>query len=493
MHPRSQQSHRPGPRRRKKCCPERALSRCLPPKLPTPLSMNRTPPLLACLVLVLQCRFCFAAEATQPNLIFILADDLGWGDVGFHNGNVPTPNLNRLAAEGVELTQHYVYPVCSPTRAALLSGRYATRFGVTTPQNERAYRPDTTTLASALKASGYDTALVGKWHLGSLPEQGPNHFGFDHSYGSLAGGVSPWNHLYKQGRFSRTWHRNEQFVEEAGHVTDLLADEAVRWIAERGTAPFFLYLPFTAVHLPLKEPQEWVARVPAGVQGEVARHYGASLMHLDDAIGRILAAVQKQGRLKNTIVVFTSDNGGSTAENNDPQYPGDQCPGGRLPGNNLPLRGQKGDLHEGGIRVPTLVWAPDRLKPGRFEGVAHVSDWMPTFCALAGYTPAQDLRWDGINLWPQLSGAAPAEPRAVYVAAPGFSAKMLRDAGWKLIEPQTPAENAPSQRPRVVELYDLAKDPQETQNLATALPERVAALSAKLKEVSKADRDASAK
>ena len=128
-----------------------------------------------------------AAEAgrlpAKPNVIFIIADDLGWADVAFHQGNVPTPHLDRLKAGGVELTQHYVYPVCSPTRSALLSGRYATRFGVTTPQNERAYRWDTVTLARALKSVGYDTALIGKWHLGSLPEQGPNHFGFDHSYG----------------------------------------------------------------------------------------------------------------------------------------------------------------------------------------------------------------------------------------------------------------------------------------------------------------------
>jgi arylsulfatase A-like enzyme len=429
----------------------------------------------------------------QPNLIFILADDLGWADVGFHKGNVPTPNLDNLAAEGVELSQHYVYPVCSPTRAALLSGRYATRFGVTTPQNERAYRWEITTLAHALKSVGYATALVGKWHLGSLAEQGPNHFGFDHSYGSLAGGVSPWNHFYKKGRFSRTWHRNEEFLEETGHVTDLLADEAVRWIQGRGAAPFFLYLPFTAVHLPLKEPREWVERVPAGVQGEIARHYGASVMHFDDAVGRVLEALKKMALLENTIVVFTSDNGGSTAENNDSQYPDDQCPGGPLPGNNRPLRGQKGDLHEGGIRVPTLVYAPGRLKAGKFEGVAHVCDWMPTLCSVAGYFPGQDLRWDGIDLWPQLTGAAPVKPRAVYMASPGFNARMLREADWKLIEPRAPAGIAPGQKPRVMELYDIAMDPFETKNLASSMPDRVAELTEKLREVSKSDGDASAK
>lgn len=428
--------------------------------------------------------------AAKPNVIFIIADDLGWADVAFHQGSLPTPNLDRLKADGVELTQHYVYPVCSPTRSSLLSGRYATRFGVTTPQNERAYRWDTVTLARALKSVGYDTALIGKWHLGSLPEQGPNHFGFDHSYGSLAGGVSPWNHRYKQGQFSRTWHRNEQFVEETSHVTDLIASEAIRWIESRGPAPYFLYLPFTAVHLPLKEPEEWVARLPAAVQGDVARHYGASVMHLDDAVGRILAAVEKKGRREDTLVVFTSDNGGSTVENNDLKYPDDKCPNGKLTGNNRPLRGQKGDLHEGGIRVPTLVSWPGRLKPGKFAGVAHISDWMPTFCSLAGYTPVKDLKWDGKNLWPNLIGAEPTKSRTIYVAAPGFAAQMLRDGDWKLIVPNDGVQKNAGAKPRDVELYDLANDPAETQNLAASMPDRVATLRAQLTVVSQADRDA---
>ncbi|MSU25459.1 MAG: sulfatase [Opitutus sp.] len=433
-----------------------------------------------------------AAPAAKPNLVFIMADDLGWADVAFHHGNVPTPNLNRLAADGVELTQHYVYPVCSPTRSALLSGRYATRFGVTTPQNERAYRWDTVTLPRALKSVGYDTALMGKWHLGSLPEQGPNHFGFDHSYGSLAGGVSPWNHRYKQGEFSRTWHRNEKFVEETGHVTDLIAAEAIRWIEARGDAPFFLYLPFTAVHLPLKEPAEWVARVPAAVQGDVARHYGASVMHLDDAVGRILAALEKKGRRGDTIVVFTSDNGGSTVENNDLKYPDDHCPSGKLTANNRPLRGQKGEVHEGGIRVPTLVSWPGKVKQGKLDGVAHISDWMPTFCALAGFVPEKNLKWDGKNIWPQLTGAEPAKPRTIYTAAPDFRAQALRDGDWKLIVPNGGAKQNAGTALGEIELYDLAHDPDESKNLAASLPDRVAALRAKLAEASKADRDAMA-
>jgi len=187
----------------------------------------------------------------RPNIIFIIADDLGWADVEFHGGNTPTPNLNRLLAEGVELTQHYVAPVCSPTRAGFLTGRYWSRFGITTPINNQGLPFETVTLSKALGDAGYSTALIGKWHLGSKPEWGPNHFGFHDSYGSLAGGIAPYNHKYKKGEFSTTWHRNHELIDEQGHVTDLLTDEAVKWIGEKtstkNTNPFFLYLPYLSL------------------------------------------------------------------------------------------------------------------------------------------------------------------------------------------------------------------------------------------------------
>lgn len=431
----------------------------------------------------------FAAE--KPDIVFIIADDLGWADVAFHGGNAPTPNLDKLRSEGLELTQHYVAPVCSPTRAGLMTGRCWSRFGVTTPANPRALRWDTVTLPRALKAAGYDTCLTGKWHLGSLPEQGPNHFGFDHSYGSLAGGVSPWNHRYKEGPFSVTWHRDEKLIDEKGHVTDLIAAEAVKWIESRGDAPFFLYAPFTAVHLPIKEPDEWVTRVPAAITGDVPRHYAASIMHLDDAVGRIIAALEKKGRRENTIIVFTSDNGGSTVENNDLKYPDDNCPMGKLPGNNSPLRGEKGSVYEGGTRVPTLFSWPAKLKPGTFQGVAQIIDWMPTLCALAGATPAQDLKWDGINLWPQLSGADPVKPRAIYTTGPNFKARAVRDGDWKLIVTAEGAnKKADIPFPESIELFNIAIDPNESTNLSTQEPAKVAELRARMAVLAKADRDA---
>jgi arylsulfatase A-like enzyme len=424
--------------------------------------------------------------AEQPNLVFIIADDLGWADVDFHGGNMPTPHLDRLRRSGVELTQHTVAPVCSPTRTAFMTGRYWSRFGVTTPANSRALPFDTITVAGALKAAGYETCLTGKWHLGSLPEWGPGRFGFDHSYGSLAGGVGPYDHRYKQGPYSVTWHRNGELIEEEGHVTDLIADEAVRWIRGRGERSFFLYVPFTAVHLPVKEPARYLDLVPAAITGEVPRHYAACIAHLDEAVGRIVAAIDETGRGEDTLIVFTSDNGGSTAENNDTKYPADGYPQGKLTGDNRPLRGKKGDLYEGGIRVPTLVrWTGNLTAGSVCDTPLHISDWMPTFCALAGYTGGGDRKWDGMDVRAAISGAAPLPERPIYSAGVGFRSRALRSGGWKLI-----VFAGREGQPERSELYHLAEDPGETRDLAATRADKVAELKLALENAVRADRDA---
>ena len=440
-----------------------------------------------CLLLVLLLPALASAE--QPNVVFIIADDLGWADVEFHSGNTPTPNLNRLLSEGVELRQHYVAPVCSPTRAGFLTGRYWSRFGITTPINNRGLPFETVTAAKALGDAGYSTALIGKWHLGSKPQWGPNHFGFGHSYGSLAGGVAPWNHMYKKGPYSTTWHRNEKLIHEKGHVTDLLTDEAVKWIATNASndasKPFFLYVPFTAVHLPIREPDEWMDKVPAEIKDVVGRQYSACILHLDAAVGRIIEAIDKVGKKENTLIVFTSDNGGSTAQNNDTKYPNDNCPDGKLSGNNKPLRGQKGSLYEGGIRVPTIVRWPGRLKRGsKFEAPVCVIDWMPTFCALAGAkVDADSLNWDGVNLWPALTGESRLPERTIYITGPKGDRWAIRDSTWKLIL-TTQKGGEPK-----IELFDLANDPNETTDLAKSQPDKVADLKVKLRKQNKLDVD----
>ena len=433
----------------------------------------------------------FANARSQPNIVFIIADDLGWADVAFHGGNTPTPNLNQLLAEGIELKQHYVAPVCSPTRAGFLTGRYWSRFGITTPINNQGLPFETVTIAKALGETGYSTALIGKWHLGSKPEWGPNHFGFEHSYGSLAGGIAPYNHRYKKGDYSATWHRNHKLLEEEGHVTDLLTNEAVKWIREKSSAdnpkPFFLYVPFTAVHLPIREPDEWLEKVPRKITGDVARQYSACIMHFDAAVGRIVKAIDKAGEKKNTLIVFTSDNGGTTAQNNDTKYPDDNCPNGRLTGNNLPLRGQKGSLYEGGIRVPTIARWPEKLKSGtEFDTPVCIVDWMPTFCALAGTKVApSEPKWDGVNLWPALDGQAKLAKRSLHIAGPGGSRWALRDGDWKLILTRHKNRNAGGKVK--VELFNLTNDPNEKIDLAGKNPEKVAELKVKFEKQRKLD------
>jgi arylsulfatase A-like enzyme len=428
-----------------------------------------------------------AAEPPRPNILFILADDLGWNDVAFHGGNAPTPNLDRLAKEGMELMQHYVFPVCSPTRSAFLSGRYASRFNVTTPQNERAFRWDQVTLARALKSVGYETALTGKWHLGSSPDWGPQKFGFDHSYGSLAGGVGPWNHAYKTGQFSTTWHRDGTLIQEEGHVTDLIAKEAIEWMRGRGEKPFFLYVPFTAVHIPMREPAEFLARVPKEITEPSRRQFAANVMHLDAAVGRLLQALEETGKAQNTMVVFGSDNGAiPNAPNNDEKYPPDDYDAGPAGGSNAPLRGQKTEVYEGGIRTPAIVRWPGKFQAGRkHTGVASIVDWMPTFCALAGYRPAADLNWDGHDLWAELTGTKTPQPRDVYVVAPNFRARMVRHGEWKLVVTEKGSAKA--------ELFNLAADANETRNLAAEEPGRVAEMRELMAKLAAADGDAVAK
>ena len=276
-------------------------------------------------------------------------------------------------------------------------------------------------------------------------------------------------------------------IREEGHVTDLLTDEAVSWIgrnsSNNGSKPFFLYVPFTAVHLPIREPDEWMKKVPAEIQGDVERQYSACILHLDSAVGRIVDAIEKAGRTEDTLIVFTSDNGGSTAQNNDTKYPDDNCPNGKLPGNNNPLRGQKGSLYEGGIRVPTIVRWPGKLKRGtKFGTPVCVVDWMPTFCSLAGAKVDIDaLKWDGVNLWPALSGQSRLPQRTIHITGPRGDRWAIRDADWKLILTKQ-KDGGPK-----IELFDMATDPNETTNLAKSNPHKVADMQAQLKEQRRLD------
>ena len=408
-----------------------------------------------------------AEPTTRPNILLIVADDLGWSDVGWHGGFSKTPVLDRLVREGVELDQHYVQPVCTPTRAALMSGRYPGRFGpqALAPSNLRALPLDTVTLASALRSLGYRTHQSGKWHLGARREWIPNAYGFNTSYGTLTGAADPWTHKYRRGNpYEDTWHRDGQLFREEGNATELIAAEALRRI-EAGQGPWFVYVPFHAVHTPVDAPDEY-KKIYDGVtfHTDPAKHdsrlrLAAMVAQLDAKVGQFVQALERTGQRENTLIIFTSDNGGIESLKND--YAG-QVGDSPLNSENDPLRGQKATLYEGGTRVTAFANWPGRLRPFKFTTAMHCVDWFPTIAEAVGYRPQQPLNWDGISQWSALAaGQQNPTEREIYIATRGASSLRLGD--WKLIE-------FPKGRR---ELYNLQLDPFEKTNRVTGAPEKV--------------------
>lgn len=407
--------------------------------------------------------------AAKPNILLIVADDLGWSDVGWHGGFSKTPVMDKLVKTGVELDQHYVQPVCTPTRTALLSGRYPGRFGpqALAPSNLRAMPLGTVTLASALKSVGYKTYQMGKWHLGAKPEWGPNAYGFDHSYGTLTGAADPWTHKYRKGPYEDTWHRDGKFFDEEGNATELIGAEAVRRIMEK-QGPWFIYVPFHAVHTPVDAPAEYL-KLYDGVKfhDDPAKQnsrlrMAAMVAQLDAKIGQMVAALEETGQRDNTLIIFTSDNGGIESLKN--AYVG-TVPDSPLNSENDPLRAGKNTLYEGGTRVSALANWPGKLAPQKFTTAMHCVDWFPTIAQLAGYTPSKDLKLDGQNQWEALNGLTKTgTARTIYIAMrKGHS---LRQGDWKLIINGQGVE----------QLFNIAEDPYEKKDLAKTEPDKVAAL-----------------
>ena len=420
-----------------------------------------------------------AQAAKQPDIVFFLIDDLGYADCGFNGGKeIKTPNIDRLAQSGAIIENHYVQPVCSPTRSTLLTGRYPTHTGVYTivspgagwglPLAER-------TLADALRSAGYRTALTGKWHLGEFEKAyQPNARGFDHQYGHFFGMLDYFTH---ERMNKLDWYRNGEPLKEEGYTTHLIAKEACKVIATGDQSkPLFLYVPFNGVHSPFQVPDSYL-KPYAHLKGNRQKLAGM-LAAVDEAIGQIEAALKQAGRLENTLIVFSSDNGGPS------------------PGDNTPLRDFKGSIFEGGTRAAAFATWPGHIPAGqRIRQPMHMVDWYPTLIKQAGGSLEQKLPVDGLDIWPMLTKQAASPHDAILsVSTQGPSRAAVRMGDWKLIVDGGAADIAPPGKNKgkkaagkyeAVALYDLSADPSEAKNLAEAQPERVKAMRARLAELLK--------
>lgn len=427
-----------------------------------PRAMNR----LALLVCTLLVPALFAAE--KPNVLVIIADDLGYADVGFQGcKDIPTPNLDALAQQSVHCTNGYVsHPFCSPTRAGVMTGRYQQRFG---HENNPAWLPEDpksglpleqVTLPQLMKKAGYITGTVGKWHLGAHPQFHPNKRGFDDYFGFRGGG-----HIYLPGaqggaEYNVPLEFNGQERPFDDYLTNILGREAAGFVERHQGKSWLLYLAFNAPHTPLSAPPELLAKF-AGIADEGRRTYAAMVHAMDAAVGSVLARLDSTKQRENTLVFFISDNGGPNLEarTKKPCFT-----------DNSPLRGYKGMVNEGGIRVPFLVSWPAKLKPGTCDKPVISLDFLPTAVAAAGGELPADRQFDGVNLIPFLTGeksGAPHEALFWRSNGPGgtYAARM---GDWKLVR-LGKAEP---------ELYNLASDVGETKNLATEKPEVLAKLTA---------------
>lgn len=430
--------------------------------------------ILACAVgAVLATQVRAQEKVSRPNIVYIVSDDQGWKDVGYHGSDIKTPNIDRLAAGGTRLEQFYAQPMCTPTRAALMTGRYPFRYGLQTmvipAPSKYGLATDEWLLPQALKEAGYYTAIIGKWHLGhSDPKYWPRQRGFDYQYGPLIGEIDYFTHEAHGGGVD--WYRNNKQIKEAGYSTTLLGNDAVKFItAYDGSKPLYLYLTFNAPHTPYQAPQEYLDKYK-GIGDPSRRAYAAAITAMDDQIGRVVQALETKEMRENTIIFFESDNGGTR----NAKFAGERATY-SIPCDNGPYREGKGMLYEGGTRVISLVNWPGHVRSGAAEGgIIHVVDMYPTLAALAGASTAKAKPLDGMNVWATLSEGKPSPRTEVIYNIEPFRAG-VREGDWKLVWRAT--------LPSSVELYNISQDPSEKNNLAAENPEKVAGLQQRANEL----------
>ncbi len=447
------------------------------------------------LLLVFLAAFAFAepAVSAQPNIVFILADDLGNADVGWHGGDIKTPNLDRLAAQGAKLEAFYALPVCTPSRSALMTGRYPIRYGrqanVLRPNSKVGLSLDETLLPQVLRGAGYVTAHIGKWHLGEFDAAyWPMRRGFDHTYSFRPDVKLKSHHHVAAGAMQR----DEAPCADEGWVGDLHTREAVRRIEQHDPArPLFLYVAYNLPHNPVECPPEYSQ--PYAHLGPSRSGYAGMVAQMDAGIGRIVAAVEKAGMRDNTLFIFASDNGGLTTK-------GDLA-------RNTPFRGGKGSLYEGGVRVAAFATWDGRIKAGTIVNEPlHMVDWLPTLAKLAGASTASTKPLDGRDIWPVLTEGKSTPHEHLLLNAVGRTGA-VRVGGWKLVRngqaataddenenepPAAKSKEAKQQKrrearsaPDKLELFNLATDPTEQNNLTASQPEKVRELLAILDQFTK--------
>lgn len=426
-----------------------------------------------------------AAELAKPNVVFIMADDLGWGDLSIHGGGVPTPNIDKLFSKGVELTQFMGWCVCSPTRAMLLTGRHPIRVG-TGPEVGGELALAETTIAEGFKANGYRTGVFGKWHNGEDPDtpefqaafteafksmpnkkhsggEGANAHGFDEAWVYYGGGADYFNRRTVQGRGPVSWWHNTEFRgNDEGYTDDLVTQRLIEFIRENNKRPFFCYVPFHIAHAPLQAKDDDLAAIDpklaaklptaSGKTSDEDKRIHAAMLHsMDKNIALIRAELEKLGLGENTILVFTSDNGAMEA------------------GSSLPLRGHKHTVYEGGVRLPTVIhWPKGGLIGGKkWDSLCGALDMFPTLMAMTDSKMPETRPLDGKNIWPALCDRKPGPVESYYWVWRDEDA--IRASQWKL-----------HRFFNRYELYDITKDETESKNIADAHPDVVKSLTAKM-------------
>ncbi len=414
-----------------------------------------------------------AARAAQPNVVYLLADDLGWGDLSANGGSIPTPRIDRLFQEGVRIDNFMGWCVCSPTRAMLLTGRHPFRVG-TGPEVGGELAKEETTIAEAFRAHGYRTGIFGKWHNGADPDTpeyrrafeeawksmpnktlkgglGVNAHGFDEAWVYYGGGADYFTRRTVQGRGPVSWWHNREFrPQDAGYTEDLITGHVLEFLRENKDRPFFCYVPFHIVHAPLQAKDPDLAGVDARVTDKTKRVYAAMVQGMDGNVAAILAELDRLGLRDNTIVVFTSDNGATKD------------------GSNLPFRGGKHTVLEGGTHLPTVIhWPNGKLVSGKWDGLCGACDMFPTLMAMAGLEMPATRPLDGKSIWPALRDRS-ASPVASYYWS-WHNEDAIRTADWRL-----------HRFFDHVELYDIRADLGETKNVADAHPDVVKSLTAQM-------------